>query len=193
MTDKQRWPLLDASRLASSLVVPFLMSVNRMEIAGSIRRRKPMVGDIEILFIPKMVEKQVDLLMTRMEPATDEVIENLIKRGVLEKRKNVNGSEMFGPKNKLMRHVASGVPVDLFATDEASWFNYLVCRTGPAESNTRIASLAKARGWTWHPYKHGFSRGGVLTGEPEEWRWIHSEEEVFEFVGLPYLPPEKRA
>jgi DNA polymerase/3'-5' exonuclease PolX len=90
-----------------------------------------------------------------------------------------------------MRHVASGIPVDLFATTEACWHNYLVCRTGPAESNIRIAAAAKARGWKWNPYGEGFSRGGPLAG-PEEARALRSEREVFEFVGLPYTEPEER-
>lgn len=37
---------------------------------------------------------------------------------------------MYGSKNKLMRHRASGIPVDLFSATTANWFNYLVCRTG---------------------------------------------------------------
>ncbi len=84
---------------------------------------------------------------------------------------------MWGEKNKLAVHVASGVPVDLFAATEANWFNYLVCRTGPGESNIAIASAAKAMGWQWHPYGTGFSRP---VGLGTEGRAVASEREVFE-------------
>ncbi|MHB9007630.1 MAG: DNA polymerase/3'-5' exonuclease PolX, partial [Limisphaerales bacterium] len=70
---------------------------------------------------------------------------------------------------------------------ESNWANYLVCRTGPATLNTRIASLAQARGLKWNPYGSGFldqanGRDVVVT----------TEEEVFAAVGLPCLPPEQR-
>jgi hypothetical protein len=62
------------------------------------------------------------------------------------------GLKQHGPQNNLMRHVATGLPADLFATTEANWWNYLVCRTGPVVSNLWIALEAKARGWHWNPY-----------------------------------------
>jgi DNA polymerase/3'-5' exonuclease PolX len=115
----------------------------------------------------------------------DETIAALEKSGTLERRKNVNGSEMYGPKNKLMRHRASGMPVDLFAATPENWWNYLVCRTGPADSNRRICMAAQDRGWEWNPYGAGFSRDS-------ETRAMESEAEVFAFVGLPYAQPEDR-
>jgi len=45
----------------------------------------------------------------------------------------------LGPLNKLAVYVGSGIPVDLFATTEECWFNALVCRTGSAETNVKIA------------------------------------------------------
>ncbi|MGN6643580.1 MAG: hypothetical protein ACTHKU_11340, partial [Verrucomicrobiota bacterium] len=85
----------------------------------------------------------------------------------------------------LMRHKETGLPVDLFAATPENWFNYLVCRTGPADSNTRICMAAQARGWKWNPYGVGFSRG-------DEIQAVASEEEVFAFVGLPFEKPEGR-
>jgi DNA polymerase/3'-5' exonuclease PolX len=85
-----------------------------------------------------------------------------------------------------MRHVASGIPADLFAATRENWWNYLVCRTGPADSNMRICMGAQARGWKWNPYGAGFS-------DPEgNVRVMDSERAVFDFVGLPYREPEAR-
>jgi hypothetical protein len=47
----------------------------------------------------------------------------MVAGGILERRLNALGHETYGPKYKLMRH-ASGIPVDLFAATEESWFNY---------------------------------------------------------------------
>ena len=65
---------------------------------------------------------------------------------MLRRRLSKTGAEAWGPKNKLAVHVESGIPVDLFATSAESWWNYLVCRTGPAASNIAIAQAALAGG-----------------------------------------------
>ncbi len=116
---------------------------------------------------------------------------------------NVNGSEMFGEKNKRMRHRRGGIDVDLFAATPVNWFNYLVCRTGPAESNLRIASTARALGMKGSPYGGGFSQSGpcaphgesstmaVPEARPTLLR-VTSERGVFECVGLPYAEPWER-
>ncbi len=188
MDEKRKWPHAEAFAAATELVAALGDHVLRIEIAGSLRRQKPQVGDIELLMIPKVIElpdpESVfgEVVATNM---TDARIKRLEATGVLARRKNVKGSEMFGEKNKLMVHVATGIPVDLFATTEASWFNYLVCRTGPLESNVAICNAAIGKGWKWEPYSPGFKRIGYT--EP-----MHSERQVFEFVGLPYHEPQFR-
>ncbi len=157
----------------------------RIIIAGSIRREKPHVGDIELLYIPRFETRQIDLISEGQVNVTDECIARLLACGQLAKRTNVNGSEMWGAKNKLAVHVPTGIPVDLFATDATCWHNYLVCRTGPAESNTRIATEAKRRGWKWNPYGDGFTT-------PNGFIHCGTESYVFEAVGLPYLEPWER-
>jgi len=90
--------------------------------------------------------------------------------------------------------VPSGIPVDLFATTEECWYNYLVCRTGGKETNLAICRAANAKGWSWTPYGPGFTchPGEVSPEEYTEQHLVHSEREVFEFVGLPYLEPRDR-
>jgi DNA polymerase/3'-5' exonuclease PolX len=184
---KTKWPLAAAQMVARELWGVLAPACEAIEIAGSIRRRKPMIGDVEIVYVPRYdVAKLPDEMFAQAEQnMADLAIENLLLCGVLGKRTNVNGREMFGEKNKLVRHMATGMPVDLFATTEDAWFNYLVCRTGGSESNIAICNAAIARGWKWNPYGAGFSRG-------DETRRMKSEREVFEFVGLQYLEPEER-
>jgi len=164
----------------------------RLIVAGSLRRRKAEVGDVEVLFVPRVAEYRAGLFAEdlRRVSLADDCLAGLISAGVLAKRPNSNGGFAWGEKNKLAIHVASGIPVDFFTATEANWFNYLVCRTGPGESNIRIASAAQARGWKWNPYGEGFSR---VSGLGTEVYRVASERDVFEFVGLDFKDPWERA
>lgn len=181
-----------ASQVAEYLRAVLLPACTRIEIAGSLRRMKSDVGDIEILYISRKEEQNNpdNFFATRTVDVVDVIIKSLIIRGVFELRKSVTGRTAYGPLNKLMRHTASGIPVDLFAATEENWFNYLVCRTGPADLNKRICSAAIAKGWHWMPYGAGFKT--EFAPPIQEFHAVHSEREVFEFVGLPYVDPEER-
>jgi DNA polymerase/3'-5' exonuclease PolX len=120
----------------------------------------------------------------------DRSLEILLEKGVIVKRPNVNGAFTWGPENKLAIHVESGIPVDLFATDEDRFFNALFVRTGPADLNKRVATLAKEQGWDWHAYGEGFTRGGGTNSTNR--RKVKSEQDVFHHVGLDYLDPWER-
>ena len=162
----------------------------RLICAGSLRRRKLAVGDVEILYIPKFATVQDGFFDSKRVNVVDEALEEMLKTGIIAKRKNMNGSVMWGDKNKLAVHVASGIPVDFFAATEANWFNYLVCRTGGSENNVAICNAAITKGWKWNPYGRGFSRANAIGGEIHQ---VSSEREVFEFVGLPYREPWERS
>jgi DNA polymerase/3'-5' exonuclease PolX len=188
--------------VAQDLIDALTDHCERICFAGSLRRRKPFVKDVEILFVPKYSKSderspREDLFAAPSEPKpvnnAEVVIENLLNAGLLAKRKNVNGREAWGEKNKLAVHVPSGIALDLFAATPENFYNYLVCRTGGAENNVRICSAAIARGWKWNPYGTGFSRLPA-SGDIEELELhpVMSEREVFEFVGLPYLEPWDR-
>lgn len=189
MSEKQKYPRAEALKVAKQLCVSLADITERLIVAGSLRRRKFEVGDVEILFIPKLVTQSVDFFTSKSVSAVDLMLDRLIAEGIIAKRKNVNGSEMWGEKNKLAVHVASGIPVDFFATKEESWFNYLVCRTGGAENNRQIATAANNKGWTWNPYGSGFSRP---SGLGKAFHQVKSERDVFEFVGMPYREPWER-
>lgn len=192
MQAKQKFSRADALAVVRALL-PFLQPhCQRLIVAGSLRRRKSEVGDIELLFIPKitLAPDPSDLFVKLVEiNEMDQAIERLITAGILVKRQKANGTETWGNQNKLAIHQASGIPIDFFATSQECWFNYLVCRTGGAVNNTTIAATAKALGWQWNPYGTGFSRSSGLGRKIHS---VHSEREVFEFVGLPYLEPWER-
>jgi len=185
MSDKPRFPRSVALSVARELAAALKPVTERLLIVGSVRRRKQDVGDIELLFIPKFVSRPVDLFGDAPFDLSEEVIAALENKEVLVRRQKSNGAATFGPEIKLMRHVKSCLPVDFFSSTDANWFNLMVCRTGPMESNVRICDAAIKKGWHWNPYSPGFWR-------PGEKRQMNSERDVFEFVGLKYQEPWNR-
>jgi DNA polymerase/3'-5' exonuclease PolX len=186
---KTRHPRAAALAVAKELCAALKPACERLIVAGSLRRRREEVGDVEIVYIPRFETGPVpgDLFAHAWQNLADFVIAGMLARGVIAKRESIRGTTAFGEKNKLMVHLASGIPVDLFSATAENWFNYLVCRTGPKESNTRIAEAAKAKGWHWNPYGAGFSNtcGGTRHA-------VTSERDVFDFLGFPYLEPWER-
>lgn len=184
---KRRWPREAALRVARELCAALGPATVRLCVAGSLRRGKAEVGDVEVLFIPRFEERQIDLFNVEPVNLAEVVIAGLMLCGTLQARVSASGMRVWGLKNKLAVHVPSGIPVDLFAATEENWWNYLVCRTGPKESNIQISNAARRSGWLWHPYGPGFSRAGS-----REYVAMTSEREVFEFVRLPYREPPER-
>ncbi len=148
----------------------------RIEIAGSIRRQKKDVGDAELLCIPRS---------GGITDCLDRRIQGLMFNGILTYRLNKLGRKVYGVKNKLMLHVPSGFGIDIFSTTEECWPVAMVVRTGGKETNLLIATAALQKGYQFHAYGSGFTA-------PSREIVCHSEREVFEVVGLPYLEPWER-
>jgi DNA polymerase/3'-5' exonuclease PolX len=178
----------DALPIAQKFIAFLERHCSRCVVAGSLRRRKQLVSDIEILFVSKRtyVTDPADLFGAQFEASAAELaIDALVTAGVIAKRLNKNGHPTWGPQNKLAVHIGSGIPVDFFATTEECFFNALVVRTGPAALNKEIASRALERGWEWHAYGNGFTRG-------RETKRVKSEHDVFAHVQLEYKEPANR-
>jgi DNA polymerase/3'-5' exonuclease PolX len=161
----------------------------RVIVAGSLRRGKQWVGDVEILYIGKQVTrpKNGDLFAMETVSLADLAIADLLTVKALEKRPNKLGAFTWGDQNKLALHVRSGVPVDLFAATAANWWNYLVCRTGSASHNVTIATRAKQIGWTWNPYGSGFTKDDGSQGYT-----VESEADLFRFLNIQFVEPQDR-
>lgn len=198
---KKRYPREEAGKVAMELLEALVDGcvADRLRICGSMRRGRDLVGDVEIVFVSRMVETrpaQRDLLGGLVSEAVVQdraavLIDELMTRGVLSRRLKKDGTCSWGRWNKLAVHVASGIPVDFFGCEERAWWNTLVCRTGGAMTNTRIAAAAIAKGWKWSPgpTSAGFVRKVGLSFATHP---VHSEEDVFRFVGLNYLEAFQR-
>lgn len=170
-----------------------------LKVCGSLRRMKPEVGDVEIVFVPRLqlvraAELNLFGEVVKPEltvPATHAVLDDLVARRALAKRFKSDGSQTWGRWIRLAVHAATGVPVDFFACAPAAWWNIVACRTGGSRSNIAVASAAIAMGWHWDmsPESPGFKK---QKGLGWEWHAVTREAEVFEFVGLEAKKPEDR-
>ena len=187
MTTKQRHDIRYARVVAEDLVRLLEPYCERIEIAGSIRRERPMVGDIELLCISKVTSSADSFPgMGTNYFALDETFDTMVKNGtVLEKRLNKLGQPTYGWQNKLMVHVPSGIPVDAFSASEENWGMSQLVRTGPREFNVRVMARFRELGMKGHAY------GGVTDQEGNEIA-CPDEETVFRLLGWDWISPEER-
>lgn len=187
----RREDALKVARELYDIVSPFC---HRCKIAGSLRRGKRFVSDIEVVYVPKLApdpETFFNALLgdsqSNMISMADLAINRLERDGILKKRLSTTGVPSWGELNKLSIHVASGIPVDWFSTTQDRWWVSLVVRTGGKQSNLLLAQAALRKGLHLNAYGEGFTVR--KTGEKIPAR---SEEEVFSIAGLPYKRPEFR-
>jgi DNA polymerase/3'-5' exonuclease PolX len=186
--EKKKFSLASATLVAEVIACELEDSCTLLSIAGSIRRKKEMVGDIEIIYVPKIIEEiPPGQLIAEKVNKTEEKILELIKLDILEYRIKRDGTKSFGTRVKLLKHKTSQIPVDLFSCTLPEWTNNLVSRTGGKTTNITIASNAKRLGWNWLPFNTGF-----VNPKSREVFYPKSEREVFEFVRIPYLEPHER-
>ena len=185
MTSKQRFPLSLAQIASETLVRLLEGSCERIQVAGSVRRGRSDVGDIEILAIPKSGDSH-DLFGQNVPGPSmlDERCRELIQSGHFELRPNKHGSTTFGPMNKLLVQTNTRIPVDVFTADARNWGMALMVRTGPAEWNVRMMSRFQELGMEGHAYG-GVTQDGMAMDCPDE-------ETVFNLLSWDYREPHER-
>ena len=158
--------LQEARTIAERVKVTLAPYCDRIEIAGSIRRAKPMVNDIDIVLIEK--------------PEAALTINYVLSHiGTIVKD---------GPKIKQLWYTENQtlISVDLYIATPATWATLLLIRTGSKENNIRLATIAKRKGW------HLKANGDGLFNEKEERIAGDTEESIYEALAIPYQEPEER-
>jgi DNA polymerase (family 10) len=149
-----------------------LPGVRSMEPAGSFRRKKESIGDLDIL-------AETD------KPAA--LIESFTSFGLVDSVVNRGG---YKAAVRLLR----GPQVDLMVMPPGEAGTYRIHFTGSKEHNVRLRAMARDRGWSLS--EKGFLRigedGEPLTGDAAELRTFATEEEAYAFLGLPFIEPELR-
>lgn len=172
---KQYRPLEPMLAIAHRIVYELLPFCDKIEIAGSIRRKCPHVGDIDLVALPMPGMRQ--MLIDRMLRNTRQLSAGAVNISV---------------------ELANGIPVQLFiahgeepgelfeeALRPSNWISLLVMRTGSRLHNIVIANIARSKGMHWNP-QEGLQRNGrYLQG-------IDTEEAFFAALDLPYVAPEDR-
>lgn len=118
--------------------------------AGSIRRMKLQPNDIEIVVCPTMLS-QSDLFGTQAGTinAFNQICDELLVQGVLEKRPDKNGRTAWGDKLKrgIFYQGDRYAPVDLFAVlPPAQWGVIYAIRTGPGDFNRLLVTSQRYGG-----------------------------------------------
>lgn len=197
-----RLPLAEAEALAEAVAALLRPSCVRLEVAGSIRRRNPDVGDVELVAIP-LVETErrvVDLFGTEEAEEVDRLHARcvaLLEAGTFAHRPDKNGRASFGPKAK--RLLYRGTALDLFCTTEEQFGVILLLRTGPAAFTQQMVLKRSLGGWLprglfWRD-GHLWKLPAPYTADLAEHAWkikTPTEESVFAAYGWPFVPPEQR-
>ena len=139
-------------------------AVHRLDFAGSYRRGKETVGDLDMLVISDDKESVMDHF------ASFSSIQEIIARG----------------DTKMSIRVTDSFQVDLRVVAEKSWGAALQYFTGSKEHNVHLRGLAKSKGMKINEYGvfDVNDETKVLAGE--------DEEAIYRLVGMPWVPPEMR-
>jgi DNA polymerase (family 10) len=136
---------------------------NRIAFAGSLRRRKYEIGDVDILVTAEEPEKAMDYF-TAIE-GTEEVL----SKG----------------ETKASIRIRDGLRVDLRVVEKGSFGSALQYFTGSQEHNVRLRQLAISEGYKLNEY-------GLFEEESDEKVTGSSEEDVYGELGLDWVTPELR-
>jgi DNA polymerase (family 10) len=160
------------SLLAELSGVPGLRSI---QPAGSFRRRRETIGDLDLLAETDQPEALVDRFVSL--GSVDAVLAK-------------------GPHKAAVR-LLRGPQVDLMLMPPGQAGTYLIHFTGSKEHNVHLRGRARDRGWSLS--EKGYLRIGEdgeplvgPDGEAAELRTFPTEEEAYGFLDLPFIPPELR-
>ncbi len=154
---------LDNAKLIADVIVNFLNPLcNRIEIAGSIRREKPEVKDIDIV-----VEMQSNCSPVSIQNKMEEC-----------------GSRTLRSGDKFLQFDYKGTQVDIYVADKSNYEVILLIRTGSAEHNRMLCSKALEKG-----LKMTFNLGLI---NKDMNVIANTEKDILETLLGKYINPEDR-
>ncbi|HZM05209.1 MAG TPA: DNA polymerase/3'-5' exonuclease PolX [Candidatus Saccharimonadales bacterium] len=163
--------LLGDALMAAEPILENLRShpeVVRCSMAGSLRRFKEIIGDI-------------DFLASSRQPGA--------VLGFFAAQPGIMSVTAKG-ETKASVLLAGGIQADLRVVSDAEFPFALAYFTGSKEHNIVMRQRAIQRGLRLNEY--GLFKSGVETRDPALLVVCRTEEEIFQQLGLPYVPPELR-
>lgn len=187
-----------ALKSAEALMEYLRPACTRIEIAGSIRREKPEVKDIEIVAIPDL-----SIVVPRARPEfgmpippvhktmMDKLVADGIERGDFRLEPGYPYKDKNGDRMKSFYLNYAGIQCDLFLVlPPATWGVQMLIRTGSADFSHWCVTR-KSHGGTL-PNGYRVKDGAVwnrATGTPIG---FDDEREFMEFLGLGWIEPRDR-
>lgn len=172
----------EAVQIANKVRDHILPAMDRVEIAGSVRRKKDIVGDIEICGIPDDREKLIKLLND---------IGQHIKPGV-------PGVVLWEPKTtaKYLRvRLQEGMNLDVFLATPQNWGGLFMMRTGSGASpdGNPFHGFVPAIFQRWKKLSGGGRMTDAMPTMPTgEQLWVPEEQDFFDLLEMNFVPPEQR-
>ncbi len=193
--ERARMPLAVAERYAKQILRWLGPFSERLVVAGSIRRKRPVCADVDIVCIPRRRE-ETDLVGHVVQVTN--FVWDFLRDYVRDK--NASGSLYRTPRfisggEREGKQVLMELPkcqLDLWFADERTFGTRLLCRTGSKEHNMWLAQRAEGRGLHWNPYE-GLFRPTIERGE-RVMRLVpaRTEAEIYGALGLEFIEAENR-
>jgi DNA polymerase/3'-5' exonuclease PolX len=150
----------------------------RVELAGSLRRKKATVKDVEIVVLPTHRAQ----LLARLDL--------WVATGRIRKADYQAGTNRWGEKYR--GFIYGGIRFELFIADADNWGYLLWLRTGPGDANQYVMQQLIYQKAPCRPAE-GYFRECDAAGEPTGARLrVAEERDLFALLGMPMLPPEAR-
>lgn len=136
--------------------------VVRAELAGSLRRWRPTVGDLDLVAASYQPEALMDAFVHHPE------VYRIVAQG----------------ENKASIETKSGTRLQLWCQPPEKFGSLWQYATGSKDHNVRLRGLAQKRGLS-------LSEHGLSDEEGHETHYA-TEEDLYQALGLPWIPPELR-
>ncbi len=160
----------EAAQKLSAYIAEAGKSVESVTPAGSLRRGKETVGDLDLLVTMRPGhDKQKDV---------DAVAAHILKYPGIQQT-------LAHGENKVSVLLESGLQVDVRLLDKESFGAALLYFTGSKEHNVALRGRANEMGWTLNEYALTTLKGGKVVAR-------RTEEEIYSKLKLEYIEPELR-
>lgn len=184
----------EAKAIADDLVAMMIPHCHRIEIAGSIRRARQDVKDIEVVAIPRWNTRPgSELPLFGGEPERVNLLHEWALKGVHDLqwiKPGTNTIQPWPPKpeGKYWRALAGGgrIKLDLFLATHDNWGIILAIRTGSAEFSQALMTYAKHK-TCYHV------EGGHLRDRQGTALETREERDVFDALGIDWVEPPDRS
>jgi DNA polymerase (family 10) len=136
--------------------------VEQAEVAGSLRRWRPTIGDLDLVAASRLPEEVMKAFTSRPE------VLRVLAQG----------------ENKASVELKDGLNIQLWVQPPEKFGTLLQFVTGSKDHNVRLRELVQKKGWS-------LSEQSITDADGKE-RLYANEEAVYAALGLPWITPELR-